>query len=138
MSLYSVLAILLLLNLVNGRFVYLQDPEGRPRDPILPITFDNYEQSSRDLDLAFSAGEPNENNFVQPKKVYTVYSPEKPGLDIREERPIYYKLTEVPRRSYDDVIVTPERSRKLVKINNGNKGEVILELRVIANNHESV
>lgn len=55
------------------------------------------------------------------------------------DRPVaYYRLTEPATRrgSIDDVILVPQGGRKLMKLNDNNKGEVILELRVIAN-HDS-
>lgn len=55
----------------------------------------------------------------------------------KEELPVArYKLIEAPAKRFpgaDDVIVLPEPARKTVKIDGNNKGEVILELRVIAN-----
>ncbi|XP_032668381.1 uncharacterized protein LOC116842791 [Odontomachus brunneus] len=122
----------------HGRVYYLENVDGpRNNDAIL-------EQSSRDLDLAFSAGEPlveNENVGSPTRKVYAVIAPEKPYIELNREtdRPIaYYRLGEsvARRNSYDDVILVPERGRKSMKLNSNNKGEVILELRVIAN-HDS-
>lgn len=58
----------------------------------------------------------------------------------KEEVPITrYKLVEAPvkRVGSDDIIMVPEVNRKMVKIDRNNKGEVILELRVIAN-HDTV
>lgn len=69
--------------------------------------------------------------------MYAVIAPEKPYIDLSREtdRPIaYYRLGEPKRNTYDDMILIPERGRKSMKLNN--KGEVILELRVIAN-HDS-
>lgn len=76
------------------------------------------------------------------RQVYTVIAPEKPYIELSREtdRPIaYYRLGEPAARksSYDDVIFVPERGRKSMKLNSNNKGEVILELRVIAN-HDGV
>ena len=53
------------------------------------------------------------------------------------ERPVaYYRISEVPARKtgWGEMFFGPERNRKLVKLNNGHKGEVLLELRVTANN----
>lgn len=73
--------------------------------------------------------------------MYTLAAPEKPFIEVnKEELPITrYKLVEAPvkRVGSDDVIVVPELNRRTVKIDRNNKGEVILELRVIAN-HDSV
>ncbi|CAL7944944.1 unnamed protein product [Xylocopa violacea] len=122
---------------VNGRVYYLPSlDENRYADLTFPVP---NEQSSRDLDLSFSAGDSNElDNKIHPvKKVYAVVAPEKPFVEVnKEEQPITrYKLVEAPvkRVGSDDVIVVPELNRKTVKINGNNKGEVILELRVIAN-----
>ncbi|XP_014476035.1 PREDICTED: uncharacterized protein LOC106745189 [Dinoponera quadriceps] len=124
------------LQAADGRFYYLENADGpRNNDAIL-------EQSSRDLDLAFSAGEPLVENVVPPnRKVYTVITPERPYIELSREtdRPVaYYRLGEptARRNSYDDVILVPDKSRKSMKLNGNNKGEVILELRVIAN-HDS-
>jgi hypothetical protein len=72
--------------------------------------------------------------------VYTLVAPEKSYVELNRDadRP-YYRLTEpVARRGggLDDVILVPQGGRKLMKLNGNNKGEVILELRVIAN-HDS-
>ncbi|EFN83406.1 uncharacterized protein LOC105184257 [Harpegnathos saltator] len=124
----------------DGKVYYLENVDG-PRNNDAAIL----EQSSRDLDLAFSAGEPlleNENVVTPTRKVYTVIAPEKPYIELSREtdRPIaYYRLGEPVagrRNGYDDVIFLPERGRKSMKLNGNNKGEVILELRVIAN-HDS-
>ena len=73
--------------------------------------------------------------------MYTLAAPEKPFIEVnKEELPITrYKLVEAPvkRAGSDDVIMVPELNRRMVKIDRDNKGEVILELRVIAN-HDSV
>ncbi|KOX76726.1 hypothetical protein WN51_11082 [Melipona quadrifasciata] len=126
---------------VNGRVYYLPTlDENRYAD--LTYSVPN-EQSSRDLDLSFSAGDSNElDNMIRPvKKVYTLAAPEKPFIEVnKEELPITrYKLVEAPvkRVGSDDVIMLPELNRRMVKIDRSNKGEVILELRVIAN-HDSV
>ncbi|XP_078052367.1 uncharacterized protein LOC144478398 [Augochlora pura] len=126
---------------VNGRVYYLQNPEA---DRYAGLTYPiPNEQSSRDLDLSFTAGDPIEiDDSVQPtKKVYTLVAPTKPLIEVnKEELPsARYKLVEAPIKRFaglDDVIVLPEQSRKTVKIDGNNKGEVILELRVIAN-HDS-
>lgn len=72
--------------------------------------------------------------------MYTLVAPEKPyGGPYKENLPIArYKLVEAPvkRTNLDDVIVIPEQGRRTVKINGNNKGEVVVELRVIAN-HDS-
>lgn len=71
----------------------------------------------------------------------TFIAPEKPYIELNRDanRPIaYYRLTEpIPtRRDNFDVILVPQGGWKLMKLN-GNKGEVILELRVIVN-HDSI
>ncbi|CAK9810064.1 hypothetical protein ANTQUA_LOCUS6286 [Anthophora quadrimaculata] len=126
---------------VNGRVYYLPSlDENRYTDLTYPVPS---EQSSRDLDLSFAAGDTNEfDNKMRPvKKVYTLVAPEKPFTEMnKEELPITrYKLVEAPvkRVGSDDVIVMPELNRKTLKIDGNNKGEVILELRVIAN-HDNV
>ncbi|XP_031836725.1 uncharacterized protein LOC116428777 [Nomia melanderi] len=126
----------------NGRVYYLQNPDAnRYAASTYPIP---NEQSSRDLDLSFSAEDPNEiDDTVRPvKKTYTLLAPEKPFIEMdKEELPIgRYKLVQAPVKKFpgaDDVIVLPEQTRKTVKIDGNNKREVILELRVIAN-HDSV
>lgn len=70
-------------------------------------------------------------------QMYTLVASEKPYVELREDRPVpvaYYRLTEpaTGRGNLDDVILVPQGGRKL-KLNGNNKGEVILELRVIAN-----
>ncbi|XP_012232902.1 uncharacterized protein [Linepithema humile] len=122
----------------DGRVYYLENFDGaRSNDAIYPIA---EQQASRDLNLAFSAGDPADN-FVSPtKKVYTVVAPEKPYLELSRDadRPFaYYRLAEpaARRSSFDDVVLVPQGGRKLMKLNN--KGEVILELRVIANHDSS-
>ncbi|XP_029663140.1 uncharacterized protein LOC115235464 [Formica exsecta] len=126
----------------DGRVYYLENFDGvRNNEAIYPIV---EQQASRDLDLAFSAGDPVENeNVVSPtRKVYTLIAPEKPYIESNRDadRSIaYYKLTEpapTRRGNFDDVILVPQGARKLMKLNGNNKGEVILELRVIAN-HDS-
>ncbi|KZC10182.1 PREDICTED: uncharacterized protein LOC107188223 [Dufourea novaeangliae] len=126
---------------VNGRVYYTQNTDGN-RYGVLTYPVPN-EQSSRDLDLSFSAGDANEiDDTIRPvKKVYTLANLEKPFAEVnRDEAPIArYRLVEAPVKRLagsDDVIVLPEQSRKTVKIDGNNKGEVILELRVIAN-HDS-
>lgn len=72
----------------------------------------------------------------------TFIAPEKPYIELNRDanRSIaYYRLTEpapTRRDNFEDVIFVPQRDRKLMKLN-GNKGEVILELRIVAN-HDSV
>ncbi|KYN02736.1 hypothetical protein ALC62_06536 [Cyphomyrmex costatus] len=127
----------------DGRVYYLENLDGtRNNDAIYPIT---EQQASRDLDLAFSAGDSLENeNVISPtRKVYTlVTAPEKPYVELSKDmdRPAvaYYRLSEPATRrgSFDNVILVPQGGRKLMKLNGNNKGEVILELRVIAN-HDS-
>ncbi|XP_076288150.1 uncharacterized protein LOC143212825 [Lasioglossum baleicum] len=126
---------------VNGRVYYLQNSEAN-RYAGLTYPIPN-EQSSRDLDLSFSAGDPNEidDSAQSANKVYTLVAPVKPFVEVnKEESPnVRYKLVEAPIKRFvgrDDAIVLPEQSRKTVKIDGNNKGEVILELRVIAN-HDS-
>ncbi|XP_076639693.1 uncharacterized protein LOC143351736 [Colletes latitarsis] len=125
---------------VNGRIYYLQNADENRYGSTYPVS---NEQSSRDLDLSFYAGDSDEvDNVIRPvKKVYAFAAPEKPFIEAnKEELPIArYKLVEAPvrRAGTDDVIVVPEQSRKTVKIDGNNKGEVILELRVIAN-HDNV
>lgn len=82
-----------------------------------------------------------DNVLCHLRQVYAVIAPEKPYIELSREtdRPIaYYRMGEpvARRNSYDDVVLLPERSRKAMKLNGNNKGEVILELRVIAN-HDS-
>ncbi|XP_029174531.1 uncharacterized protein LOC114943127 [Nylanderia fulva] len=128
----------------DGKVYYLENlAEARNNDAIYPIV---EPQASRDLDLAFSAGDPVENeNVVSPaKKVFTLVAPDKPYVELNRDtnRPIaYYRLTEsspIRRGNLDDVILVPQGNgnRKLMKLNGNDKGEVILELRVIAN-HDS-
>lgn len=68
-------------------------------------------------------------------------APEKPYIELSRDadRPFaYYRLAEpatARRSSFDDAVLVPQGGRKLVKLNN--KGEVILELRVIANHDSS-
>ncbi|XP_011175534.2 uncharacterized protein LOC105207661 [Solenopsis invicta] len=125
----------------DGRVYYLAESldDGRNSDAIYPIA---EQQASRDLDLAFSAGDPLGNGNVLPptRKVYTLVAPEKSYVELNRDadRP-YYRLTEPATRrggGLDDVILIPQAGRKLMKLNGNNKGEVILELRVIAN-HDS-
>ncbi|KYN42587.1 hypothetical protein ALC56_02922 [Trachymyrmex septentrionalis] len=127
----------------DGRVYYLENVDGtRDNDAIYPIV---EQQASRDLDLAFSAGDSLENeNVISPtRKVYTLVTPEKPyvGLTRDVDRPVaYHRLSGEPaarRGSFDDVILIPQGGRKLMKLNGNNNGELILELRVIAN-HDSV
>ncbi|XP_011645896.1 uncharacterized protein LOC105432674 [Pogonomyrmex barbatus] len=125
---------------IDGKVYYLENlDDARNNEAIYPIV---EQQASRDLDLAFSAGDSVENdNVASPvRKVYTFVAPEKPHVELGRDpvRPVtYYKLTEPSRRgSFDDVILVPQGGRKLMKLNGNNKGEVILELRVIAN-HDS-
>ncbi|XP_073967921.1 uncharacterized protein [Bombus fervidus] len=126
---------------VNGRVYYLPTlDENRYDDLTYPVP---NEQSSRDLDLSFFAGDSSEpDSKIHPvKKVYTLVAPEKPVMEVnKEELPITrYKLVEAPvkRVGSDDIIMVPEVNRKMVKIDRNSKGEVILELRVIAN-HDTV
>ncbi|XP_043583323.1 uncharacterized protein LOC122568068 [Bombus pyrosoma] len=126
---------------VNGRVYYLPTlDQNRYDDLTYPVP---NEQSSRDLDLSFFAGDSSEpDSKIHPvKKVYTLVVPEKPVMEVnKEELPITrYKLVEAPvkRVGSDDIIMVPEVNRKMVKIDRNNKGEVILELRVIAN-HDTV
>ncbi|XP_076231205.1 uncharacterized protein LOC143177235 [Calliopsis andreniformis] len=140
----GVLAVVaVLVAVVNGRVYYLQNAdENRYGDLSYPTP---NEQSSRDLDLSFSAGDANEaDEVLRPaKKVYTLVTPEKvyggQTTTYKEELPIArYKLVEAPvrRTNLDDVIVLPGQGRRTVKIDGNNKGEVVVELRVIAN-HDS-
>lgn len=74
-------------------------------------------------------------------QVYTLVAPEKSYVELSRDadRPIaYHRLTGLTTRrgNLDDVILVPQGGRKLMKLNDNNKGEVILELRVIAN-HDS-
>ncbi|XP_053976599.1 uncharacterized protein LOC128875236 [Hylaeus volcanicus] len=137
----GVLAIVAILIVsINGRVYYLQNPDGN-RYGGLAYPVPN-EQSSRDLDLSFYAGEDEAENMIHPvKKVYTLAPSEKPFVEVnKEELPLArYKLVQAPvkRVGLDDIIVVPEQGRKTVKIDGNNKGEVILELRVIAN-HDTV
>lgn len=67
---------------------------------------------------------------------------ERPMVDIARDidRPVYYKWPEVPTRRiiYGDPFIAAEKNRKFVKLNDAhNKGEVVLELRVIANNNNN-
>ncbi|XP_003486339.1 uncharacterized protein LOC100743176 [Bombus impatiens] len=126
---------------VNGRVYYLPTlDQNRYDDLTFPVP---NEQSSRDLDLSFFAGDSSDpDSKIHPvKKVYTLVAPEKPVMEVnKEEVPITrYKLVEAPvkRVGSDDIIMVPEVNRKMVKIDRNNKGEVILELRVIAN-HDTV
>ncbi|XP_033206723.2 uncharacterized protein LOC117166663 [Bombus vancouverensis nearcticus] len=126
---------------VNGRVYYLPAlDQNRYDDLTFPVP---NEQSSRDLDLSFFAGDSSDpDSKIHPvKKVYTLVAPEKPVMEVnKEEVPITrYKLVEAPvkRVGSDDIIMVPEVNRKMVKIDRNNKGEVILELRVIAN-HDTV
>ncbi|XP_012164590.1 uncharacterized protein LOC126915420 [Bombus affinis] len=126
---------------VNGRVYYLPTlDQNRYDDLTFPVP---NEQSSRDLDLSFFAGDSSDpDSKIHPvKKVYTLVAPEKPVMEVnKEELPITrYKLVEAPvkRVGSDDIIMVPEVNRKMVKIDRNNKGEVILELRVIAN-HDTV
>lgn len=73
--------------------------------------------------------------------MYTLVTPEKPYVELSRDadRPVaYYRLTEPTTRrgNLNDVILVPQGGRKLVKLNGNSKGEVILELRVIAT-HDS-
>ncbi|XP_011869344.1 PREDICTED: uncharacterized protein LOC105562844 [Vollenhovia emeryi] len=130
-------------NYADGRVYYLENLDdfgARSNDAIYPMV---EQQASRDLDLAFSAGDPlDRENVVSPgRKIYTVVAPEKPYVESNRDadRPVaYYRLTEPATRrgNLDDVILVPQGGRKLMKLNGNNKGEVILELRVIAN-HDS-
>ncbi|EZA60314.1 hypothetical protein DMN91_010602 [Ooceraea biroi] len=129
----------------DGRVYYLENLDGpnlvRGNDAIYPIV---EQQASRDLDLSFSAEDPAENEIVSPtKKVYTFVAPERPYIELNRDadRPYaYYKVAEpaTRRSSFDDVVLVPvpQGGRKLMKLNGNNKGEVILELRVLAN-HDS-
>lgn len=75
--------------------------------------------------------------------MYALVAPERPYIELNgdADRPYaYYKLAEpaARRSSLDDVVLVPvpHGGRKLMKLNGNNKGEVILELRVLAN-HDS-
>jgi len=79
--------------------------------------------------------------FDNADQIYTLVAPEKPYIELNRDadRPVaYYRLTEPATRkgSFDDIVLVPQGDRKLMKLNGNNKGEVILELRVIAN-HDS-
>lgn len=76
-------------------------------------------------------------------QMYALVAPEKPYVESSEDadRPVAYYglLAEQPatrRGNLDDVILVPQGGRKSMRLNGNNKGEVILELRVIAN-HDS-
>ncbi|XP_020291638.1 uncharacterized protein LOC109858614 [Pseudomyrmex gracilis] len=138
---FFVVAVVVVVVSVNGRVYYLENLDGsRNNDATFyPIA---EPQASRDLDLSFSAGDPVENeNAVSPiKKVYTLVAPEKSYIELNRDadRPIaYYRLTgpSARRSGYDDVFLVPQGSRKLKLNGNNNKGEVILELRVVANHN---
>ncbi|KAH0534290.1 hypothetical protein KQX54_002652 [Cotesia glomerata] len=100
-------------SMVNARFVFLREPKSN--DDFL----EGY-QESKDLDLSFFAGEENEDLI---KKIST---PENPTMT--KEAPIVYNLIRAPSKE-------EKYQRKLIKLNNSQKGEIILELRVIANNN---
>ncbi|XP_074099645.1 uncharacterized protein LOC141527849 [Cotesia typhae] len=98
---------------VNAHFVFLKEPKSN--DNFL----DEY-QYSRDLDFSFFTGEENEDSIKK------IYSPENPRMI--KKAPIVYNLIRVPPKE-------EKYQRKLIKLNNSQKGEIILELRVIANNN---
>lgn len=74
-------------------------------------------------------------------QIYALVASERPYVELNRDtdRPYYtyYKLAEptIRRSSIDDALYVPvpQAGRKLMKLNGNNKGEVILELRVLAN-----
>ncbi|XP_053594448.1 uncharacterized protein LOC128667617 [Microplitis demolitor] len=140
--------------ITNARFVYLNKPKNNydnrgHSDYSEENYFNNNEQSSRDLDLSFSLdGDDEIEKTVSPlsKKVYLIEYPE---ITRELENPaVYYKLTEVPMpllsSSSKKIINEPamfplqyQRNHKLIKLNNSQKGEIVLELRIIVNNNNN-
>ncbi|XP_012268610.2 uncharacterized protein LOC105693344 [Athalia rosae] len=143
---------------VNGRVYYVDDSQnnvGIGYDNTNNIN-DNSEQSSRDLDLSFSSGaeltpENNQREVVVPilTRIHQMQHPygipERRYSEINKEidHPYiaphsYYKLIEVPETRpprFEEIIVQPKRNAKFpVRFNGDQKGQVILELRVITNN----
>ena len=78
-----------------------------------------------------------------PEQVYTQENPDRSvhELNYEYERPVaYYKVAETPahRNVYGDQFPVAGRNRKVMKLNNEqHKGEIVLELRVIANNNNN-
>ncbi|XP_043277395.1 uncharacterized protein [Venturia canescens] len=112
------------------------------------------EQSSRDLDMSFSAGDPlelpNDRGFLYPGMSRNVRPypnrQEEPIIEVSRDydRPAStHKLVDIPARRiiYGDQY--PLLNRRVIRIDNNEgarKGEVVLELRVTANskNDESI
>ena len=71
-----IFVLVLVINYVNGRVYYVDDSGSNPgNEPIYPVV-DNFEQSSRDLDLSFSVGDPNEGENIRPSvKKVSVFFP---------------------------------------------------------------
>ncbi|XP_044006371.1 uncharacterized protein LOC122851300 [Aphidius gifuensis] len=118
--------------LAQARIVYIDPPRTS-----YPVYFDEdrAEQASKDLDMTFSAGEANEEDIIYPVKK-TNYVPEQ-IIYRGAKRPVYYQANESPNQKiiYRDPYVTSEPAGKFLHFNPSNKGEVVLELRVIANNN---
>ncbi|XP_015590055.1 uncharacterized protein LOC107265275 [Cephus cinctus] len=140
------LIIVFAINIAVGRVYYVDNIDNlRNNNPVFG-NLDNFEQSSRDLDLSFSAGDSDDSNdlkdHIRPiKKVYNYAVPGTSLLNVNKdiEHPAtYYKIFEFPtgRTAFEEVLPNFGRNRKFMK-NNVRKGEVILEIRVIANNDAS-
>ncbi|XP_011311526.1 uncharacterized protein [Fopius arisanus] len=130
---FIVLPVILTIKPVHSRVLYLD-----PRSDFSPIYPDDTEQASRDLDLTFFAGESGENaEQIHPARKTIIYPSER-SLAGNLERPMYYRISEGPVKR----VVYPdpqpyERNRNLMRLN-PQKGEVVLELRVIANNNNGI
>ncbi|XP_051175716.1 uncharacterized protein LOC127290915 [Leptopilina boulardi] len=140
-----IFVLVLVISSAIGRVYYVDNTNSIPANEPINFVDENVEQSSRDLDLSFAAGDFNdglENYRPAVKKVYAYGVPElRQFVDNSKDivrPPAYYRISEVPptRKSsgWGEMFFVPERNRKLVKLNNGHKGEVLLELRVTANN----
>ncbi|XP_015118013.1 uncharacterized protein LOC107041789 [Diachasma alloeum] len=137
---FFVLSVILTIELVNSRVLYLDTPRSNYY-PVYPDEAGT-EQASRDLDVTFSAGESGETEEqVYPPRKTIIYPPSERSIyDLGSDldRPIYYRAPEFPVRRILYAEPPSERNHKLMRLNNPHKGEVVLELRVIANNNNGI
>ncbi|XP_057335476.1 uncharacterized protein LOC130674221 [Microplitis mediator] len=148
--------LMIFLTITNARSVYLNEPKnnygnrGHSNYPEENHFNNNNEQSSRDLDLSFSLGGDDEIDKTVSPLIQKVYLPEYPEITRELENPtVYYKLTQVPmpllsssssKRILYEPAMLPlqyQRNHKLIKLNNSQKGEIILEFRVTVNNNNA-
>ncbi|XP_046749257.1 uncharacterized protein LOC124413012 [Diprion similis] len=145
-----VLLYLLRHSVANARVFYLDEPAAK-EDIIGYENLNDFEQSSRDLDLSFSTGDTssNYNNYhrdvglpifkrINPVRPYGILEQKYAEIKQEMDRPhVYYKLIEVPeqRPRFKEVVVDPRENAKWAQVfREDRKGEVILELRIITNN----